>query len=132
MTRVRYERHGDGYRLCELHADGETRCVLSFSPPINGRLLIGDRTIPVRQGEATLSLSPLSDGCYTPCLTTAEGVQLLPPLRKEGRMLLTAESEEYTEALLRETAAQRQALQRLSERVTALEQAVNGTSLFHL
>lgn len=132
MTRVCYERCGDTYRLRSLHADGEGHCTLSLSPAVDGRLLIGDRTLTVRQGRANLPLASLPDGCYVPRLSTQQREQLLPALRKAGRVLLTAEGAEYVEALLCESAAQREALQQLSKRVSALEQAVNGTPLFDL
>ena len=130
MSRFRYVFSHGSYELASSDSSGRG-AVLVFPKDTYGEVRIDSHSFPIISGRATLSLSNLADGIYTPRLRCRESEFELPPIKKEGNRVYnpgyTADElcEKFDE--LRRT---RSSLRELSEKCKQLEEYILGKGIF--
>ena len=86
MTTIIYKIHGN-FGVNTLFKRDSTELTVKLLGIREGALKIGDISAEVKVGSATLSLSSLPDGVYTPILYTDSGEIRLEAIRKLGEKL---------------------------------------------
>ncbi len=103
---------------------------ISFTPKINGHLMIGEQAFKVENGICEADIRRLSDGLYIPCLYTEESMIRLPEINKNGRMArLTPPAEGSFYRLSAAWRAIAARIKTMEEKINFLEKQIEGASL---
>lgn len=129
MGKFRYLMSHGEYALARSDSSGRDAEMI-FPSGTAGEIRIGSQVAPIVSGRASLKLSSIADGEYTPKLLQGDREIELPPIRKEGNRVMNPgyTPDELCEKFdeLRRT---RSALRELGEKYKQLEEYILGKGL---
>ena len=104
---------------------------LSFSPRVVGAVLLGEKILPLKDGEASVPISALADGKHEPRLESESGFFIAEEFIKQGSYITVPDAdEELMRRLVIKCHALDCELAEMKERVASLEKLCCGHNLF--
>lgn len=104
---------------------------LSFSPRVVGAVLLGEKILPLKDGEASVPISALADGKHEPRLESENGIFVAEEFIKQGSHITVPDAdEELVRRLVIKCHALDCELAEMKKRVASLEKLCCGHNLF--
>ena len=131
MNVIKYELFDNAAEAVSFKKGKSNTLRIELSEELDGFVTIGNVTVRLRSGIATLDLRLIDDGDHNPILILKNGRQALPGISKHGRSLELADcGAEYLRDLsMRERELSKRVL-KLEESIEKLSTAIFGTTLF--
>ena len=122
--------HGAAERIDFNDGDGDT-LTLCFEPHLKGAVILGDKVLPLKGGEAEIRLNTLKDGEYLPRLETESGIYRAEGFTKRGAGITVPRANETAvRRLILRCYTLEKELHLLKERTEELERLCAGHHIF--